>query len=115
MIETLTMETVAQKLGMTTHTLMRKAKKGIIPGCKPGRHWIFLKNDIEEWLHNEANKIKYHADKIQLHIEEATKTCQSKDAKVANFTTLTSHITAKELENLLTRPTKPKPKNMKTS
>lgn len=46
-MNTLDLSDAAALLHMSEDALMRKARAGIIPGCKPGRQWVFLEVDLK--------------------------------------------------------------------
>lgn len=46
----LTVEEVAEYLGLAKDTVYRKAKGGEIPGVRIGRSWRFPQDVIDEWL-----------------------------------------------------------------
>jgi len=43
-------------LRMHPETLRRLAVAGEIPGAKPGKHWLFLDEDLVEWLRSRYSK-----------------------------------------------------------
>ena len=47
---TLTLEQAADFLKLHANTVQARAKAGIIPGSKPGRRWVFLQADLEQYL-----------------------------------------------------------------
>jgi len=46
----LSTEACAEMLSVSVTHLQRLARAGIIPASKPGREWVFLLEDIVEWL-----------------------------------------------------------------
>jgi excisionase family DNA binding protein len=46
----LTVEEVAEYLGLAKDTVYRKAKAGEIPGVRIGRSWRFPQDIVDEWL-----------------------------------------------------------------
>src|ERR1035437_7026366 len=50
---TLNLHQAAQLLLIHPVTLQSKAKAGIIPGAKIGKRWVFIKNDLIEWLRSQ--------------------------------------------------------------
>ena len=50
----LTVEEVAEYLGLAKDTVYRKAKSGEIPGARIGRSWRFPQDVIDEWLREKA-------------------------------------------------------------
>jgi hypothetical protein len=49
-LETIDLTEAAALLHMSEDALMRKARAGIVPGSKPGRRWVFIKEDLFAWL-----------------------------------------------------------------
>jgi excisionase family DNA binding protein len=49
-MKTLTLTEAANLLKMTPEGLRIKAKKGEIPGAKPGKFWVFCEEDLAEYL-----------------------------------------------------------------
>ncbi len=48
---TINIKEAAEFLGFrSTERLRQKVKKGLIPGAKPGREWVFLKEDLVKYL-----------------------------------------------------------------
>src|SRR3990167_334092 len=52
----LTVEEVAEYLGLAKDTVYRKAKSGEIPGARIGRSWRFPQDVIDEWLRENVGK-----------------------------------------------------------
>lgn len=103
MMESLGADDAASFLKMSKASLLRKARRGDIPGHKPGRSWVFIKEDLIAFIREKAQQRKLQPKRT--HFEEVVVSCQSNDAKVAKSTIQTSHITARELESLLAQPT----------
>ena len=55
-MNTLDLTDAAALLHMSEDALMRKARAGIIPGCKPGRQWVFLEVDLNKIEANQSAK-----------------------------------------------------------
>ncbi len=47
---TLDLIEAAQFLRMSPAVLRQKAKRGIIPGAKPGKRWVFLERELAAYL-----------------------------------------------------------------
>jgi excisionase family DNA binding protein len=78
---TLTAEEAAIILNMNKTSLMRKAKRGEIPGRKPGKRWVFVKEDLREWLKGDYAINRQVSNFVDLS-EKDTRKCQSrKEAK----------------------------------
>jgi excisionase family DNA binding protein len=74
LVETLNLKEAAALLKMTSSSLRKKAKKGVLPGAKLGRDWIFIKQDIVEHL-----RLSYHSDvRRPLLNHEREALCQEK-------------------------------------
>lgn len=56
--EIMTVEEAATMLQMNPTSLARKAKRGDIPGNKPGKRWIFVKEHLLEYLRGDFGKPK---------------------------------------------------------
>lgn len=112
-METLTADEVADLLKLKRKTVVEKAKNGSIPALKPGRSWVFIQQDVYDWMRAESHKLKTQIQKIKGKYNEAAKLCRSSEEKAVKPITQTSLITARELENQLEQATKSKPKNTK--
>lgn len=51
---TLGLAEAAALLHMSEDALMRKARAGIVPGAKPGRKWVFVREDLLAWLREQV-------------------------------------------------------------
>lgn len=56
--EIMTVEEAAIMLQMNPTSLARKAKRGDIPGNKPGKRWVFVKAHLLEYLRGDFAKSK---------------------------------------------------------
>lgn len=54
--ETLGLSEAAALLHMSEDALMRKARRGEIPGAKFGRKWVFVRVDLIELIREQARK-----------------------------------------------------------
>lgn len=52
-VNTLNLEETARFLKVHTETVSRLAKTGQLPGAKIGRAWVFLEEDLIEYLHEQ--------------------------------------------------------------
>lgn len=52
----LKLEEAAEFLNIPAPTLWAKAAKGIIPAYKPARCWLFLAEDLEQWVRGASNQ-----------------------------------------------------------
>ncbi len=49
-MKTLDLQEAAAFLRMNPETLRQKTKAEIIPGAKPGKSWVFLEDDLAEYI-----------------------------------------------------------------
>lgn len=49
-MRTLDLHQAADFLCMNPEALRQKAKAGVIPGAKPGKCWVFLEEDLAEYI-----------------------------------------------------------------
>ncbi|MFA6037431.1 MAG: helix-turn-helix domain-containing protein [Legionellales bacterium] len=49
-MRTLNLNEAAQYLKIHPHTLQSRAKRGLIPGSRIGRRWVFLEADLAEYI-----------------------------------------------------------------
>jgi excisionase family DNA binding protein len=58
--EVLNANQAAEILGIPELTVLRLARKGIIPGRKAGRLWLFSKSNLIDWVRNcsQDNNLK---------------------------------------------------------
>lgn len=52
-MKTLNLEQAAAFLHMHPYTVMQKANAGEIPGAKPGKRWVFIEDDLAEYLRGQ--------------------------------------------------------------
>ena len=50
----MTVDAVAQYLGVVPDTIYRKARRGEIPAVKMGKIWRFPKETLDQWLNDTA-------------------------------------------------------------
>lgn len=53
--EILTVLDVARFLRVPKSTVYKLARIGQLPASKIGKHWRFLRRDIQDWLHDRSN------------------------------------------------------------
>lgn len=53
MIETLNLDQAASLLHMHKETVRERAKAGDLPGAKVGRRWVFIAEDLMQWLRSQ--------------------------------------------------------------
>ncbi len=49
-MRTFNLQEAAAFLHMHQEEVRRRAKCGELPGTKPGRAWVFLEEDLAEWM-----------------------------------------------------------------
>ncbi|MEW6248559.1 MAG: helix-turn-helix domain-containing protein [Nitrospirota bacterium] len=54
--EILTVEDVARFLRVPKSTVYKLARFGQLPASKIGKHWRFLRRDIQDWMHVRASQ-----------------------------------------------------------
>jgi excisionase family DNA binding protein len=103
-MQTLTLEQAATLLKLHPQTLLQLARAGDIPAAKPGKCWVFIQQDLIEWLRSKYNR-------PQQDVGQGGKKCSLKE-KIANTGGIASpHQTAQQYANLLKLPTKKRHKN----
>ncbi|WP_447980276.1 helix-turn-helix domain-containing protein [Candidatus Nitrospira bockiana] len=50
-----TVTEVAQFLRVPRSTVYKLAKRGLLPGQKVGKHWRFVRDDIEKWIRSRPD------------------------------------------------------------
>ena len=48
---------VAHFLRVPKSTVYKLARVGELPALKIGKHWRFLRRDINEWIHNRSQQV----------------------------------------------------------
>lgn len=102
-MNTLDLTDAAALLHMSEDALMRKARAGIIPGCKPGRQWVFLEVDLIEWMRSQYSQTP------------KTKARQWASTKEGTSGTSTSAIKDVALGDLLKQVIRSRPKSCMTA
>jgi len=95
--DTLNLEQVASYFHMNKETARRMASKGLIPGCKLGKRWVFLKIDLDEFIRSKYSKPR------QALLSESTKgdrLCHLSNAEKRGGSH-SPHQTGSELDALL--------------
>lgn len=59
--EILTVPEVARFLRVPKSTVYKLARLGELPASKIGKHWRFLRRDIQSWMHDRSNQASEHA------------------------------------------------------
>ena len=55
--EILTVMEVARFLRVPKSTVYKLARLGHLPGSKVGKHWRFLRRDVQGWIHGQASRV----------------------------------------------------------
>ena len=55
--EILTVMEVARFLRVPKSTVYKLARVGELPASKIGKHWRFLRRDINEWMHSRSRQV----------------------------------------------------------
>jgi hypothetical protein len=111
MMETLDLEQAAQFIKLHPEELRRRAKAGLVPAAKPGKCWVFFKDDLVSYLRS-----LYASPRQALRVTSGNEAeiCHSKNVVIRGTSTLL-HPPASALDALLGLPTKPKRRNCTTS
>ncbi|MEQ8955870.1 MAG: helix-turn-helix domain-containing protein [Gammaproteobacteria bacterium] len=99
--ETLNLEQAARFLHLSENELRQRARTGRIKAAKPGKRWVFLKNDLVEYL--EA--LYASARQVVSGCEKETSQCHYKTAMGRGGLT-SGHRVEKEYATLLGLPIK---------
>ncbi len=110
-MKTLDLQEAAAFLRMDAEELRSRAKRGLIPGAKAGRRWVFLEADLAEFLRS-LYPVKRRALQVPSSSQEGT--WHYANAPGPGSST-SSRQTASEYAEALGLATKPKRKNSTTS
>ncbi|MBU2802677.1 helix-turn-helix domain-containing protein [Acidithiobacillus caldus] len=58
MVRTFNLEEASEFLHLHPDTLQQMAKHGEIPAAKPGKRWVFIEEDLVDWLRDRYRKDK---------------------------------------------------------
>jgi hypothetical protein len=102
-MRTLNLQEAAALLHMNPEHLRRKAVSGEIPGAKPGKCWVFLDEDLAEYLrglyahHRQTPQVEHEVNK-SWHSTNAAKPAlgglDSQGQTVVSYDTLVKRQTA---------------------
>jgi excisionase family DNA binding protein len=67
------MQEAARLLRMSQDALMRKARAGIVPGCRPGRQWVFIEADLLAYLRDLVSNRATRGTVIRAAIAASTR------------------------------------------
>lgn len=74
---TLTLLEAARFLKVHPEELRRRAKSGLIPGAKVGRAWVFLQDDLADYLRSLYSRPR---QALQVTLRKEVETCHFADA-----------------------------------
>ncbi|WP_407663547.1 helix-turn-helix domain-containing protein [Methylomonas albis] len=107
---TLDLEQAAEFLHMSPAVLRQKAKAGLVRGAKPGKCWVFLQNDLADYLRSlylDAGQAP------QSGLPREVKRCHSLNAAISGGRG-SQHPTASAYANRLGLTTASKPRSTTT-
>jgi hypothetical protein len=104
-VKTLSLIEAASLLHMSPSSLRDKAKRGIVPGCKPGKRWVFVLDDLLDFLRSQQTQIKLAAQRAV-----RVSPCHSIGERKFGGSVL-PHRTEREYANRLGLPTDARRKN----
>jgi hypothetical protein len=92
---------------MHPEEVRRRAKRGLLPGAKPGKAWIFLEDDLVAYV-----RARYACSRQALQVTERKEqaSCHSTNAAVRGGL-ISPHQKESALDALLKQAVKPKRKN----
>ncbi|MET0118959.1 MAG: helix-turn-helix domain-containing protein [Sedimenticola sp.] len=104
-LKPLSLEEAADFLRMAPETLRRKARSGEVPAAKPGKQWVFIAEDLIEFVRSQysASTQSILTNRKQTRSETWL---SSSVAKKASITPISQRRTEKEYESLLRPQTK---------
>ncbi len=108
----LNLEETANLLHMSSEGLRRMAKIGAIPAFKAGKRWIFIKEDIVEFV--RANYSPKSVKKTNPNSKGDVRCLYTKEKIQKYGGSISRRQMEKEYENLLGLRTKKKPRNTMT-
>lgn len=108
-IRTMGLKKGAEMLGFkSTERLRQKLKKGEIPGCKPGREWVLIEEDIIQWMRDDYETYRKNTS-------IGNKICPSAKRKAALTIIRDSRSVVSECKNLRAQLREQKRKSTKKS
>jgi hypothetical protein len=108
-VKTLDLKEAAAFLRMHPEELRSRAKRGLIPGAKIGRKWVFLQDDLANFVRS-----RYILPRQALRVTVGETLCHYVSEDRSGSST-SARQTANEYDDLLRPKTKPKRRNSTTS
>jgi len=109
-MKTLTLPEAAYFLKMHYETVRERAKAGIIHGAKPGRAWVFIEDDLADYLRSLYSRPR---QALRVTLRKELFECHSVNAGQSGGSTYELQ-TESEYDELLGLTTKPWRKNSTT-
>jgi hypothetical protein len=110
-MKTLLLTEAANFLKMHPEEVRRRAKSGKLPGAKLGKCWVFILDDLVEYIRSQYSSPR---QALRVVSEKEVNICHSTSA-VTRGGSHSPHQQESVLDALLAQPTKPKRKNTMTS
>ncbi|PKM11554.1 MAG: DNA-binding protein [Gammaproteobacteria bacterium HGW-Gammaproteobacteria-3] len=104
-MKTLDLSEAAHLLKLHPQTVLQRARSGDIPAAKPGKCWVFIEQDLIEWLRSQYTRPWQDVG------QGGKEVCSLKDQIANSGGIALPHQTAQQYANLLKLKTKEKPKN----
>jgi hypothetical protein len=110
-MKTLTLAEAGQFLKMHPEEVRRRVKVGTLPGAKAGRAWVFIEEDLANYLRS-----LYASNRQALRVtpRKESQLCHSENV-VTRGGSISPHLSASALDVLLAQAVKPKPKSCTTN
>jgi hypothetical protein len=104
-MQTLDLKKASTLLKLHPQTVLQRARSGEIPAAKLGKCWVFIEEDLVNWIRSRYNRPQQDVG------QGGQKLCSLKDKTANTGGTALPHQTAQQYANLLKLPTKGKPKS----
>ena len=106
-MKTLSLIEAAEFLKMHREEVRRRAKSGQLPGAKLGKRWVFILDDLVEYIRSQYSSSR---QALRVDSEKEVNLCHSTSAVVRGGSR-SPHQAESVLDVLLAQPIKPKHKN----
>jgi hypothetical protein len=110
-MRTLDLTEAATFLKMHSEEVRRRAKLGQLPGSKPGKAWVFLEEDLVEYL---RSRYASHRQALEVTLTKELKQCHLQNAEIRGGSILPRHQVS-ALDVLLERKIKSRRKSSTTN